>query len=57
MLRPPFDMFTKCTEIEEWLSLVDDFRTKSDIRIVINQSLSYICIDVNLIIFGRILPE
>ena len=26
-LRPPFDMFIKCTTIEEWRPLVDSFRT------------------------------
>ncbi len=40
-LRPPFDAFVKCTKLEEWRTLVDDYRT-SDKSFKDNIALFYI---------------
>ncbi|UCM93362.1 MULTISPECIES: hypothetical protein [unclassified Candidatus Tisiphia] len=32
-----FNAFVKCTKIEEWWGVVDDFRTQTEVRNVINQ--------------------
>ena len=40
MLRPPFDAFVKCTKIEEWWGVVDNFRTTIDVKLLIIQTLT-----------------